>query len=230
MEELTWREIEYRLGVEDIVINCTTQEKADEFLHNLSEWSDGWVDIDGLLKSHSHEFDISKTCYRVNRNGVITRGDTYSFVREGCDIYKYKDSEVKTYKTWELLKTMDEDYDSIEHKQFKMIDNFNHGEVEVGTKVFVSESAGDVPGLFSNHVRLMGIGGFEEWVEIREPLTLEDVFEIITNDDGDYPLFKFTYDDVVETGSFDTVMARLAVMYKGKELVKVLQEGEWFLL
>ena len=77
-------------------------------------------------------------------------------------------------KTWEIWKMMDEDFESVRGKKFKLINPRAHiTKLNKGDVAEIGRSMSD-EGLFHEGpfgTRLENLTGFEEWEEVKEPVS-----------------------------------------------------------
>ncbi len=87
---------------------------------------------------------------------------------------------MKTLKTWEIRELMDRYPSEMLGKEFKLVngilDKRNDGHISAGETAMVSRFPGFL-GLTRNSFRVKDLTGFEEWEEVKKPVTFMEVVE-----------------------------------------------------
>lgn len=142
---------------------------------------------------------------------------------------------MKTLKTYDIWKMIDEDYKGMEGKRFKLIkksENLRTSRdaiIDVNEIVDVSK-CGLGQGLFYKKWMLKGFNGFEEWEEVKEPASFIEVLEAVKKDTFKYISFENkTYNIIYRKRFLTLILADLIEKFNSNVIAEILLEGEFYI-
>lgn len=124
-------------------------------------------------------------------------------------------------KTWEIWEQMDKNPDKMMGKKFRRTD--------ADVTAEASKSIDGTMGLFIDDCRLTGLTGFDEWKEIKEPVSFMGLMEEVRKRPN--TIFDYTNDDVgyCFRGYLRIFLYDIVNHFFNKDIAKIISEGEFYI-
>src|SRR5699024_4944285 len=112
-------------------------------------------------------------------------------------------------KTYEIWKMIDENYKEMKGKKYKLIKAFSSVKgIELNDIARVGRTIDEMYGLFNeNKFMIRGLTGFEEWQEVKEPVSFMEVIENVKKNNTMVKVEHelYTSDFMMLTGLLDEI-------------------------
>lgn len=193
----------------------------------IREWEDMaeefGVDSSGNI-CNSFVTSMKKYCGEILT--VKTRGGEYT-MKEDNGKWTWNDSMIErkigTFKSYELLKLIDEKPKQIAGKKFKLIKDDT---CRLNTGV-VAQVRTD--GLFDGNFKI-NISGFEEWEEvIEEPMMFNELLDKLKNTSGRIKVEHGLLKSDIEYLYLDEVLFYLSNNYAIADIIEILKNGKFYI-
>ncbi len=132
-------------------------------------------------------------------------------------------------KTWEIQELIDRHPNQMLGKNFKLIKNILD-QHNVGDVATISKFPGFL-GLTRNGCRITRLTGFEEWEEVKEPVSFQRVLHVLSMDSGDRLLSVVNnlYKVNIKAETLDVILDTLSQKHSDVGLANILLSSDWYI-